>query len=186
MMFFLVGVIYERAHHREISRFGGLASTMPQYWGFSTVGFFANLGLPGLCGFIGEVMVLIGSFAAARASYDVNGNVLEENSSILMYATNGAAYWPIMTLAIIACFGVILTAGYMLQTMQRVFFGPEKAEYQGFAEVDGREIAVLTPLTIMAILLGILPTLFFFAFTDSTVKALFGVFNKAAAVAGGF
>jgi NADH:ubiquinone oxidoreductase subunit 4 (subunit M) len=79
---------------------------------------------------------------------------------------------------------VILTAGYMLQTMQRVFFGPEKAEYKGFPEVDRREVAVLTPLTIMAILLGILPTMFFFAFTDSTVRALFGLFNKVAAVAG--
>src|SRR4029078_8817111 len=66
MMFFLVGVVYDRAHHRELSRFGGLATTMPVYTGFSTVGMFANLGLPGLCGFVGEVMVLIGSFAAAK------------------------------------------------------------------------------------------------------------------------
>src|SRR4051812_42808365 len=67
MMFFVVGVIYERAHHREISRFGGLATTMPVYTGFSTVACFANLGLPGLCGFIGEVMVLLGAFQAARS-----------------------------------------------------------------------------------------------------------------------
>jgi NADH-quinone oxidoreductase subunit M len=164
MLFFLVGVVYERAHHRELSRFGGLATTMPVYAGFSTVGFFANLGLPGLCGFIGEVMVLIGSFAAAR------------NDSILIsggYATRGQIY----TLAIISCFGVILTAGYMLWTMQRVFFGPEKPEYKGFPEVDGREVLVLTPLTIMAILLGILPTVFFFVFTNQTVAALFKVFG---------
>jgi NADH-quinone oxidoreductase subunit M len=174
MMFFIVGVIYERAHHREISRFGGLASTMPQYWGFSTVGFFANLGLPGLCGFIGEVMVLIGAFQAAKS-----------DSIIMQHSANPDRTWAlIMTLAIISCFGVILTAGYMLQTMQRVFFGPEKAEYKGFPEVDRREVAVLTPLTIMAILLGVLPTMFFFTFTDSTVRALFGLFNKAAAVAG--
>ncbi|HEV2296732.1 MAG TPA: NADH-quinone oxidoreductase subunit M [Tepidisphaeraceae bacterium] len=165
MMFFIVGVIYERAHHREISRFGGLASTMPQYWAFSTVGFFANLGLPGLCGFIGEVMVLIGAFQAAKSD------------SIIMQMTDGWAWPYIMTLAIISCFGVILTAGYMLQTMQRVFFGPEKPEYRGFPEVDRREIAVLTPLTIMAILLGILPAVFFFAFTDRTVAALFGLFG---------
>jgi NADH-quinone oxidoreductase subunit M len=164
MLFFLVGVVYERAHHRELSRFGGLATTMPVYAGFSTVGFFANLGLPGLCGFIGEVMVLLGSFAAARSD------------SILIrggYATRGQVY----TLAIIACFGVILTAGYMLWTMQRVFFGPEKPEYKGFPEVDGREVLVLTPLTIMAILLGILPTVFFFVFTNQTVAALFKVFS---------
>jgi NADH-quinone oxidoreductase subunit M len=165
MLFFLVGVVYERAHHRELSRFGGLATTMPIYTGFSTVGFFANLGLPGLCGFVGEVMVLIGSFAAAKSD------------SILMRSTGGAAYGAIMTLAVISCFGVILTAGYMLWTMQRVFFGPEKPEYKGFPEVDGREVLVLTPLTIMAILLGILPTVFFFIFTNQTVAALFKVFS---------
>jgi NADH-quinone oxidoreductase subunit M len=168
MMFFIVGVIYERAHHREIARFGGLASTMPQYWGFSTIGFFANLGLPGLCGFIGEVMVLLGAFQAAGSD------------SILMRATGGSAYWPIITLAVISCFGVILTAGYMLDTMQKVFFGPEKAEYKDFPEVDQREVVVLTPLAIMAILLGILPTVFFFTFTDTTVKGLFGLFSTAA------
>ncbi|HYO08220.1 MAG TPA: NADH-quinone oxidoreductase subunit M [Tepidisphaeraceae bacterium] len=172
MMFFIVGVIYERAHHREIARFGGLATTMPQYWAFSTVGFFANLGLPGLCGFIGEVMVLLGAFQAAR------------NDSILM--TSGyAGKGTILTLAVIACFGVILTAGYMLDTMRKVFFGPEKPEYRGFSEVNSREVTVLTPLTVMAIALGVLPTLTFFVFTQSTVDALFGLFRGVGgAVAG--
>jgi NADH-quinone oxidoreductase subunit M len=155
------------------------------YTGFSTVACMANLGLPGLCGFVGEVMVLIGSFAAAKATYDPNGNVIASQSSILMSATNGAAYWPIMTLAIISCFGVILTAGYMLWTIQRVFFGPEKSEYVGFPEVDQREVSVLAPLTVMAVALGVLPWVFFFVFTDSTVKALFGLFRMGAgAVAG--
>jgi NADH-quinone oxidoreductase subunit M len=164
MLFFVVGVIYDRAHHRELGRFGGIATTMPVYTGFSTVACFANLGLPGLCGFVGEVMVLLGSFQAAR------------DDSILMRATNGAAYPYIITLAVISCLGVILTAGYMLWTVQRVFFGPEKAEYRGFPEVSNREVAVLTPLTIMAVLLGILPTLFFFVFTQQTVAALFKLF----------
>src|SRR5256714_13252248 len=167
-MFFIVGVVYERAHHRELSRFGGLATTMPVYTGFSTVACFANLGLPGLCGFIGEVMVLLGAFQAARGD------------SILIaggYASRGAIY----ALAIISCFGVVLTAGYMLWTIQRVFFGPERPEYKGFPEVDAREITVLTPLTAMAILLGVMPWLFMFVVTQSTVKALFGLFNSAAA-----
>ncbi len=72
---------------------------------------------------------------------------------------------------------MILTAGYMLWTMQRVFLGPEKSEYRGFAEIDGREQVVLVPLTVMAILLGVLPTVFFFAFTDATVKGMFGLFR---------
>src|SRR3954451_4152074 len=66
MMFFVVGVIYERAHHRTLSRFGGLATTMPVYTGFSTVACMANLGLPALCGFVGEFLVLVGAFQAAR------------------------------------------------------------------------------------------------------------------------
>src|SRR5437773_11720465 len=73
MMFFVVGVVYERAHHRELGRFGGLATTMPVYTGFSTVACMANLGLPGLCGFVGEVMVLLGSFQAAKS-----GSILYE------------------------------------------------------------------------------------------------------------
>jgi len=171
-MFFVVGVVYERAHHRELARFGGLATTMPVYTGFSTVACFANLGLPGLCGFIGEVMVLLGSFQAAKP-----GGVLYE-----MFAKRGpealSTYIAeVYTLAIISCFGVILTAGYMLWTIQRVFFGPEKPEYKSFPEADGREILVMTPLTIMAILLGILPTAFFFVFTNTTVAAMFQLFT---------
>lgn len=163
MMFFIVGVVYERAHHRELSRFGGLATTMPVYTGFSTVACFANLGLPGLCGFVGEIMVLLGSFQAAR-----DGSILRNL---------GVRAEQIYPFAVIACFGVILTAGYMLWTIQRVFFGAEKPEYKSFPEVDGREVAVLTPLTLMCILLGILPAVFFFAFTETTVAAMFKVFG---------
>jgi NADH-quinone oxidoreductase subunit M len=162
MLFFIVGVVYDRAHHREISRLGGLATTMPLYTGLSTVGIFANLGLPGLCGFVGEIMVLLGTFEAARPD------------SILM--RSGVSAGAIYPIAVIACFGVVLTAAYMLWTIQRVYFGPEKAEYKAFAEVDQREQVVLWPLAIMAILLGILPTLFFFAFTESTVDSLFRLF----------
>jgi NADH-quinone oxidoreductase subunit M len=173
MMFFVVGVIYERAHHRVLDRFGGIATTMPVYTGFSTVACFANLGLPGLCGFVGEVMVLIGAFQAARPD------------SILIQTFGTGIRPAIMTFAVISCFGVILTAGYMLWTIQRVYLGPEKPEYQGFPEVDSREISVLTPLTVMAILLGILPWVFFFTFTQSTVDALFSLFRTGgAAVAG--
>jgi NADH-quinone oxidoreductase subunit M len=171
-LFFIVGVVYERAHHREIGRFGGLATTMPVYTGYSTVAFFANLGLPGLCGFVGEVLVLLGSFQAARSD------------SILMRHFAGDAarnpYMLIIVISVLACTGVILTAGYMLWTMQRVFLGPEKAEYRGFPEVDAREHTVLVPLTIMAILLGILPTLFFFKFTTTTVDGLFRLFQSGA------
>lgn len=163
-MFFIVGVIYERAHHRDIARFGGLATTMPVYTGLSSVAFFANLGLPGLCGFVGEVMVLLGAFQAARPD------------SILIRG-HFASTSQIYPLAVISCFGVVLTAGYMLWTIQRVYLGPEKKEYQEFPEVNGRELTVLAPLTIMAILLGVLPTLCVFIFTDQTVAGLMKLFT---------
>src|SRR4030095_16386267 len=150
-MFFIVGVVYERAHHREINRFGGLATTMPVYTGYSTVAFFAHLGLPVLCGFVGEVMVLLGAFQAAKPD------------SILMQS--GANWTTIIVYSVISCLGVVLTAGYMLWTMQRVFLG--------------REQVVLVPLTVMAILLGVLPWAFFFIFTNSTVQGLFRAFKLA-------
>jgi len=172
MMFFVVGVVYERAHHRELSRFGGLATTMPVYTGFSTVACFANLGLPGLCGFIGEVMVLLGSFQAAKP-----GGILYERFAAMGSESLHCYIAAVYTLSVISCFGVILTAGYMLWTIQRVFFGPEKNEYKGFPEVNPREISVLAPLAIMAILLGILPTVFFFVFTNHTVEAMKALFT---------
>jgi NADH-quinone oxidoreductase subunit M len=163
-LFFIVGVIYERAHHREIARFGGIATTMPVYTGLANVAFFANLGLPALCGFVGEVMVLLGAFGAAKSD-----SVLIKGG----FATAGQIY----PLAIISCFGVVLTAGYMLWTIQRVYLGPEKPEYKSFPEIDARELSILTPLAIMAILLGILPTTFVFIFTNQTVAGLFKLFT---------
>src|SRR5258708_23044114 len=66
MLFFIVGVVYERAHHRELSRFGGLATPMPVYTGFSTVACMANLGPPALCGVVGGCPGLAGASPAAR------------------------------------------------------------------------------------------------------------------------
>ena len=175
-LFFIVGVIYERAHHREIARFGGIATTMPVYTGLANVAFFANLGLPGLCGFVGEVMVLLGSFGAAKLVYLPSGAIDMANSSILV-AGGFASVGQVYTLSVISCFGVVLTAGYMLWTIQRVYLGPEKPEYKSFPEVDSRELTVLTPLTIMAILLGVLPTVFVFALTNQTVAGLFKLFS---------
>jgi NADH-quinone oxidoreductase subunit M len=135
MCFFLVGVIYDRAHHREINRFGGLALTMPVYTSMATLGFFASLGLPALCGFIGEVYTIFGAFSSGE-------------SALGAYA---------MPFAIIAASGVILTAGYILWMIQRVYLGKARPEYAGFPDATGRELAILAPMAILAIALGILP-----------------------------
>jgi NADH-quinone oxidoreductase subunit M len=157
MMFFVVGVIYDRAHHRDLRRLGGVAGAMPIYTGFSTVACFANLGLPGLCGFVGEIMVLLGVFQAARS-----GSILQ-----LAHLASPAAFY---TLGIIATGGIILGAVYTLWALQRVFFGPLRSDYKSFADADAREITVFSPLAIMAIVLGIVPMLVFFL-TNSTVTA---------------
>jgi NADH-quinone oxidoreductase subunit M len=128
-MFFLVGVIYERVHHRDLDRFGGLFNRMPVYGGLSMGIFFAALGLPGLCGFIGEVFVVLASWKYSAA------------------------------LAVVAASVVILTAGYILWTLQRVYLG---AEYRGphaesITPMTRREVAIAAPLLALAILFGVCP-----------------------------
>ena len=132
-MFFMVGVLYDRVHHRDLNKFGGIAQVMPHYAGLAAVIFFAGLGLPGLCGFVGEVLSVLACW----------------NFSPL--------------LAIVAASGVILTAGYILWTMQRVYLGPE---YKGphpeaLVEANTRELAIGYTLVVFAILFGVFPNLLF-------------------------
>jgi len=142
-MFFMVGIIYDRVHHRDLNKFGGLMGKMPLYGGIAAGLFFAGLGLPGLCGFIGEVFVVLSMW-----NYD-----------------------PL--LAIIAASGVILTAGYILWTIQRVYLGPR---YKGPHEEDitpinGREATVGLILLGFAILLGVAPFIMF-DMMDPSIKHL--------------
>jgi len=128
MLFLLVGVIYDRAHHRDINGFGGLASVMPVYTGVTAVAFFAALGLPGLSAFISEVLVLLGAWQR----------------------------YPVLTM--IGATAVILTAGYMLWTLQRVWLGKVNEKYATMAEINGRELFTLVPLTAIVVFLGIFPS----------------------------
>ncbi len=150
MCFFLVGVIYDRAHHRDINRFGGLWLTMPKYGTMATIGFFASLGLPGLCGFIGELWVLLGTFAAGR---------------------NAGMEWAYV-MAILAASGVILTAGYILWLIKRVYLGEEKEEYRSFPEVNSREMWILAPMAVLCIVLGLFPMQTLFNFCNGTLNLL--------------
>ncbi|HNQ22928.1 MAG TPA: NADH-quinone oxidoreductase subunit M [Phycisphaerae bacterium] len=146
MCFFLVGVIYERAHHREINRFGGLWLTMPKYGTMATIGFFASLGLPALCGFIGEFWVVMGTFEAR---------------SMFTWA-------PVA--AVLAAAGVILTAGYILWLIRRVYLGPERDEYRGYSDASAREMGIMIPMAILAIVMGILPMQTVFNYTTGTLN----------------
>ncbi len=169
MLFFVVGVIYDRAHHRELNRLGGLATPMPIYTGLSTLAFFANLGLPGLCGFVGEVLVLLGTFAAAHP-----GAVLYQHAESLGHLEGYLT--TVRTLGILACFNLVVTAGYMLWALQRVYFGTERPEHKALPDVTKWEMSVLAPLATMLVLLGVLPAVFVFALTNATVAAMFRMF----------
>jgi NADH-quinone oxidoreductase subunit M len=162
MMFFLVGVIYDRSHSRDLHRLGGLAATMPRYWGFSLVGFFASLGLPGLCGFVGEVLVIIGVFSAGCAAA----------SGASFYANIPHAAARLNVMAVCACIGVFLSAAYLLWTMQRVFFGPSRPVLSKLPDLDPRETFVLAPLAVMAIALGVFPSQMVLDFTANTAHAI--------------
>ncbi len=130
-MFFMVGVIYDRVHHRNLNEFGGLFRKMPVYSGMAFGIFFAGLGLPALCGFIGEAFVLFGTW-----KYSI-------------------------TLAVIAAAVVILTAAYILWALQRVYLGADYRgpHAEGIAPITAREFSIAAPLLALAILFGVLPSL---------------------------
>ena len=138
MMFLLVGVIYDRAHHRDINKFGGLAHTLPVYTGMMTLALFASMGLPGLSGFISEILVFLGAF----------------RSTLGMHSPPGFSF---QTLTVLATLGVVLTAGYLLWMMQRVFFGPLNEKYKDLLDLNGRELFTLAPLAVLVVAFGVYP-----------------------------
>lgn len=128
-LFFVVGVIYDRAHHREINHLGGLSEPMPLYTGLSAVLVFASMALPGLCGFVGEFMVMLAAWN----------------------------YSP--GLAIPAILATILTAIYLLRTWQRVFLGtnPATAKYPDITPREWSVLMPLAILSIaLGILPGVI------------------------------
>ncbi|MBM4068922.1 MAG: NADH-quinone oxidoreductase subunit M [Planctomycetes bacterium] len=137
-MFFLVGVIYDRAHHRNLDNFRGLNEPMPVYGGISAIIFFAALGLPGLCGFVGEFMVVLATWNFSPAAFPNGGKVL----------------------AVLAALTVVITAAYILWTIQRVYFGVNDT-YKDYPDMDRRELICAIPLVILAVVMGIAPDLIF-------------------------
>lgn len=143
--FLVVGVIYDRAHHRDLNAFGGLAQVMPRYWALSTVAFFASLGLPGMAGFVSEAMTLVGSFQSTV------GLTPEQ------LAAGDTVFGPYQWLVMAACLGVVLTAAYILWALQRVFLGPLNERYAGYKDISFREVFCQAPLLFLCVALGIFP-----------------------------
>ena len=133
MMFLLVGILYERSHHRWIVRpdgsrgFGGLASHLPKYTVVFTIGMFASLGLPGLSGFISEALIFLGIFSQYSG------------------------------LTILAALGLLLGAAYLLWMYKRMFFGAVNPEIKGYEDMNGREVFYMLPLCVAVIFFGIFP-----------------------------
>jgi NADH-quinone oxidoreductase subunit M len=137
MLFLLFGIIYDRRHTRHIDEFGGLARPMPVYATFFVVATLASVGLPATNGFIGEFMVITGTFASNKLGH-FNG-----------VQAAGAA------------FGVVLGAIYMLMVVQKMFFGPVTTkENEHLPDVTTRETLALAPLTMMIFIIGLFPNVF--------------------------
>ena len=141
MLFLLVGVLYDQAHHRWIVypdnykdqevagklAFGGLASQMPVFNALIIIAFFAGLGLPALSGFISEALCFIGGFSAFR------------------------------TITIIGTLGILLNAIYFLRAYQRVFTGPLNEKYSSLKDISKRELIAILPITFFVFLFGVYP-----------------------------
>lgn len=130
-LFLLVGMLYERAHTREIADFGGVARVMPVYAGLFLVVALSSLGLPGLNGFVGEFLILSGTFGVFR------------------------------TMAILGAVGIVLAAVYLLWAYERVFTGPERLPHaerkSRWRDVSVREVVVLAPILAAILWLGVYP-----------------------------
>lgn len=159
-LFALVGMLYERYHTRNIADLGGLAKRLPLLTTFMLVMTFSSIGLPGLNGFVGEFLLLLGIFQRA-----FGGELTPE----LAMQTK--------VIAVVAVSGVVLGAWYMLWLVQRVFFGPLREPVVhhtgGTHQTDGttsghgaprdlsaREVAALLPLTVFIVWIGVAPNFF--------------------------
>ena len=150
-LFFLVGVIYERTHTREISYYGGIAKIVPVYATALLIASLSSVGLPGLNGFVGEFLILLGSF----------------KSTVLN------SWW----FTIFAASGVIFAAVYLLWMYQRVIFGEIKNEkVRTLTDMNKRELLVFVSLLIFIVWIGIYPSTFLKVSERSTQKTIEQIF----------
>ena len=127
-LFFLIGMIYERRHTRLIDAYGGIARTVPLFAALLTLVAFSSIGVPGTNGFVGEFLVLLGSFKT----------------------------YPV--LAVLAASAVIFAAAYLLWALQRILFNPlDKKENEHIPDLNRRELALMIPLVAGIIWLGVYP-----------------------------
>jgi NADH-quinone oxidoreductase subunit M len=136
MLFLLFGVIYDRLHTRQLNDFGGLSKPMPAYAALFVVATLASIGVPGTNGFIGEFMIITGTFAS---------NMLGHFNGV---QATGAA------------FGVILGAVYMLMVVQKMFYGPVSPKNARLPDLTPREFLAVAPLAMLVFVIGLFPNVF--------------------------
>jgi NADH-quinone oxidoreductase subunit M len=134
-LFLIVGMLYDRRHTRDISQFGGLSKQMPVFAAFFMIVMLSSIGLPGLNGFVGEFLILLGSFKSTFLGSHVY--------------------------TVVAATGVIFAAVYMLWMFQRVMFGKlTNPANQSLHDLSKREIAVLVPIVVFIVWIGVYPSTF--------------------------
>jgi len=144
-LFFMVGVLYERTHTRALAEYGGLRKIMPIYAGVLGISMFSSLGLPGLNGFVGEFLIFKGAF-------------------------------PVVTkTAVVATTGLVVTAIFLLQMMQKVCFGSLNEKWRGLPDMSGRELFIGAVLMFFMFWIGIFPAPLLDAANDA-VMALVKLF----------
>jgi len=142
LLFLLVGMIYERRHTRMLDQYGGIAKVMPLYSLFFGIAVFSSVGLPGLNGFVGEYMILLGSFQASP--------------------------W----IAAVSVTGVIFGAVYLLMATRKLLFGPlTHAENKNLSDINWREAGLMLPIVVLCFWIGVAPNPFL-ARTDASVDQL--------------
>lgn len=142
-LFMLVGMLYDRRHTRQIKDFGGLAKSVPIFSGIFLFVVLSSIGMPGLNGFVGEFLVLLGTFIGYR-------------------------WWVVP-----AAFGVVLAAIYLLWAYKRVFHGPVTSdENRAIADVNLREVIMLAPVLALIVFIGIYPKPFLDRIEPSARKVI--------------
>jgi len=141
-LFLLVGMVYERTHTRQLSEMGGLYTVMPWLLGAFLFAVFASAGLPGLNSFVGEFLVIIGTFAVS--------------------------HW----FGVLASVAVVLGAIYLLWSYQRMAFGEVHEEHRGLKDVSAREVAVLVPVLALLLVFGVYPKLLTSAIDPATKRVI--------------
>jgi NADH-quinone oxidoreductase subunit M len=144
-LFLLVGVLYDRAHTRDLNAFGGIGAQMPAYSGILIYFSLASLGLPGLSGFVSEFLALLGGYQYNKA------------------------------VAALACLGIILAAAYLLYMIRRVLLGPLNPKWSSLPDITAREVFTLAPLMVLILLVGIYPRTILYYIVPALQSLIFRV-----------